>query len=63
MMVTYSLKATDNGNFLIEKTTNLEIPVNKDQKVAKEIMRNVNMGGGFDGHTPTFFTWKGLETK
>ena len=56
------MKTTDKGNFLIEKETNLEIPINKDPKTAKEIMRNVNMGGGFDGYTPTFFTWKGLET-
>lgn len=62
-MVAYSMKTTDKGNFIVEKATGLEIPVNSDQKVAKEVMRNVNMGGGFDGYTPTFFTWKGLETK
>ena len=62
-MLAYSLKTTDNGVFLVEKGTELEIPINKDPKTAKGIMRNVNMGGGFNGHTPTFFTWKGLETK
>jgi hypothetical protein len=61
-MLTYSMKTTEKGNFLIEKDTKLEIPINKDPKTAKAVMRNVNMGGGFDGHTPTFFTWKGLET-
>jgi hypothetical protein len=62
-MVAYSMKTNDKGNFLVEKSTKLEIPVSSDPKNAKEIMRNVNMGGGFDGFTPTFFTWKGLETK
>jgi hypothetical protein len=57
------MQTKGDDNFVYEKPTGLEIPVNSNPKVAKQIMRNLNMGGGFDGFTPTFFTWKGLETK
>jgi hypothetical protein len=58
-MLAYSLKNTDEGNFVVEKDTGYEIPVSGNNVDAKKILRNLNMGGGFDGFTPTFFLWDG----
>jgi len=46
-----------NGKFVIEEhETGLEVQRYKEQNSARETLRNLNMGGGFDGFTPTFFT-------
>lgn len=51
-----------NGKFVIEeKETGLEIQKYLDQQKAKQTLRNLNMGSGFDGFTPNFFTWQPLS--
>jgi len=55
-MLTYRMKEV-NGKFVIEEhETGLEVQRYKEQNSARETLRNLNMGGGFDGFTPTFFT-------
>jgi hypothetical protein len=39
---------------VVETTTNQVIKTFKDHKDAKEFMRHLNLGGGFDGFSPTF---------
>jgi hypothetical protein len=55
-MLEYSIKVKDKANVIFENSTEQEIISVSDFKNAKEIMRNLNMGGGFDGFTPPFFT-------
>lgn len=62
-MLDYSLKSAENYNVIVENKTGVEIKVSKDPKKAREMLRNLNMGGGFEGFTPTFFSWKGLGTR
>ena len=54
-MLTYALKTLENENYVTEHETGYDIPVSGDYKEAKSILRNLNMGGGFDGFTPSFF--------
>jgi len=49
---------------VIETTTKQVIKTFKTQKDAKEFMRHLNLGGGFDGWTPTFLLKNiGLQSK
>jgi len=43
------------GGDILETKTNQIIKIGIDLKKAKEIIRHLNFGGGFDGETPTFF--------
>lgn len=59
-MLAYNMKEV-NGSYVIEENeTGFVVQKQKDQKAAREILRNLNMGGGFDGNTPSFFTWQPL---
>lgn len=40
---------------IIETKTNLTVIKNMRMSKAKEMVRHLNFGGGFDGHTPEFF--------
>lgn len=41
---------------IIEKETDLTMKLNLDEKEARKVCRKLNLGGGFNGFTPTFFT-------
>lgn len=43
------------GGDILETKTNQIIKTGIDLKKAKEMIRHLNFGGGFDGETPTFF--------
>jgi len=66
MMVNYKIVNTGKivnvgGGFgemsgdIIETKTNLTVIKNMRMSKAKEMVRHLNFGGGFDGHTPEFF--------
>ena len=40
---------------IIETKTNLTVIKSMRMSKAKEMVRHLNFGGGFDGHTPEFF--------
>ena len=42
-------------NVVIETTTNQVIRKFNNAEEAKMACRHLNLGGGFDGHTPNFF--------
>lgn len=42
-------------NVVIETTTNQVIKKFDSSEEAKKACRHLNLGGGFDGHTPSFF--------
>jgi hypothetical protein len=43
------------GGDILETKTNQIIKTGLDLKKAKETIRHLNFGGGFDGETPAFF--------
>jgi hypothetical protein len=43
------------GGDIVETKTNQIIKCGLGMKEAKELVRHLNFGGGFDGETPTFF--------
>jgi len=47
-------------NTIFEKDTSQKIAKFDDIKELKSVMRNLNLGGGFDGNTPTFFMFPSM---
>ncbi len=43
---------------IIEKGSELIVAKNAEKDVATKLCRSLNLGSGFDGFTPTFFTLK-----
>jgi D-alanyl-D-alanine dipeptidase len=42
-------------NALVETKTENEVVKNCDMTILRNMKRHLNMGGGFDGFTPSFF--------
>jgi hypothetical protein len=55
MAFNYKLIENNGVHCVYEVTTDQTIKTFLDQKEAKKFMRHLNLGGGFDGWTPTFF--------
>ena len=53
--MSYAVKETLGTFDIIEKNTNVQIVLNTDEKIARDICRKLNLGGGFSGWTPSFF--------
>ena len=43
---------------IVEKGSELVVAVRTEKDVAVKLCRSLNLGGGFDGFTPPFFTLK-----
>lgn len=56
--MSYSVKKGDTGYDIFEKDTETLIVLNKPEKEARDMCRKMNLGSGFNGWTPTFFTSK-----
>jgi hypothetical protein len=54
--LTYSIKKEDEQFHIIERATNLTVKKYDCEKKAKDVKRGLNLGKGFAGFTPTFFT-------
>jgi hypothetical protein len=50
----YKVKNNSNIFEVLETTTNQVIAKFPTQKEAKDLLRHLNLGGGFDGWTPSF---------
>ena len=50
----YKIKNNNNVFDVLETATNQIIASFPTQKEAKDLLRKLNLGGGFDGWTPTF---------
>ena len=47
----------DNKSFrIVEKDTELTVMEKSNEKSARELCRSLNLGAGFSGFTPAFFT-------
>jgi hypothetical protein len=56
--MSYSVKQGKTGYNIIEKDTDLTIELERSEKEARDLCRKMNLGSGFNGWTPTFFTPK-----
>jgi len=55
-MLNYKLTQNDGKIAVIETQTEFEIKQFEKRDPARSLMRHLNLGGGFAGFTPTFFT-------
>ena len=56
--MSYTVKETLGTFDIIEKDTNVKIVLKTDEKIAKSVCRKLNLGAGFNGWTPLFFSIK-----
>jgi hypothetical protein len=56
--MSYSVKQGKTGYNIVEKDTDLTIELERSEKEARDLCRKMNLGSGFNGWTPTFFTSK-----
>lgn len=54
--MTYRVEKNKGQYHIVEKDTDLVIRVLKVEKEAREMCRSLNLGAGFGGFTPEFFT-------
>ena len=60
--MTYRVEQTNDNYSIIEKDTELNIFQTQRERDARELCRSLNLGGGFNGYTPVFFT-QGFKQK
>lgn len=53
--MTYRCRKYNEVYRVIEKDTDLVVTVLNDKQEARDLCRSLNLGGGFNGFTPTFF--------
>lgn len=53
----FNYKIVEENNFfkVFEVPTDQVVKIFSDNKEARKFLRHLNLGGGFDGWTPTFF--------
>lgn len=54
----YRINEKDGSYEIIEKGSELVVAVRAEKDVAVKLCRSLNLGSGFDGFTPPFFTLK-----
>jgi hypothetical protein len=52
----YTTRNNKDAFEIVEKGSELVVAVRKDKAEATKMTRSLNLGSGFDGFTPTFFT-------
>lgn len=60
--MTYRVEKEKDQYRVIEKDTDLIIQLISNEEEARELCRSLNLGSGFNGFTPTFFS-KGSKQK
>jgi len=60
--MTYRVQYKDKDYSIIEKDTQLDVFQTAKERHARELCRSLNLGAGFNGHTPVFFT-QGFKQK
>lgn len=54
--MSYSVRKRKESYFIYEKETNQMIYKSENESVARRYCRALNLGSGFNGYTPCFFT-------
>lgn len=61
--MSYSVKKQKDKFTILEKESNIFIELNSSEKEVRDICRKLNLGAGFCGWTPTFFSKKTPNAK
>lgn len=56
--MSYTIKSTEGSFDILEKSTSVLIKLEAEEQKAKDLCRKLNLGGGFNGWTPEFFSTK-----
>ena len=56
--MSYAVTVKEGKYDLLEKSSDVLIELNYEEKKANDICRKLNLGGGFNGWTPPFFAIK-----
>lgn len=59
--MSYSVQKGEVGYNILEKDTNVLIELERSERQTRDLCRKMNLGSGFNGWTPTFFTLKLLR--
>ena len=54
----YTMRNTKDLFEIVERGSELVVATRKTKEDATKLTRSLNLGSGFDGFTPTFFTYK-----
>lgn len=54
--MSYSVKQGKTGYNVVEKDTEIVIELERSESEARSLCRKMNLGSGFNGWTPQFFT-------
>lgn len=54
--MSYSVKQGETGYNIVEKDTDVVIVLERSESDARALCRKMNLGSGFNGWTPPFFT-------
>jgi hypothetical protein len=61
--MSYSVRKSGSVYNILEKETDTLIVVEKSERQARNLCRKLNLGAGFEGFTPSFFTPKASKNK
>ena len=61
--MSYSVKKNKGQYDILEKESGTLIQIFGDEKDARDVCRKLNLGSGFEGWTPTFFSKKTPNVK
>lgn len=54
--MSYSVKQGESGYNIVEKDTDVVIVLERSESEARALCRKMNLGSGFNGWTPPFFS-------
>lgn len=54
--MSYTVKKTEDGYGILEKNTDVLIELKCSETEARDLCRKMNLGSGFNGWTPPFFS-------
>ena len=63
VLMAYKTTLVDNEYLVVESGTDLTLFKSNNKDEARKVARSLNLGSGFNGFTPTFFTFDYSQIK
>jgi hypothetical protein len=61
--MSYTVRKRNIGFCVVEKDTNITLAKFENQEEARQLVRSLNLGSGFNGFTPPFFDIDAFKQK